>query len=447
MKTVRIGTGAGYSGDRIEPAIELATKGKIQYLVFECLAERTIAIAQQARRKDPKGGYDPLLAARMKACLPICHENNVRIITSMGAANPEAAAEATREIALRLGTKGLKIAAVLGDDVFELVQNGDYRIEETGEMSSSLRGKMVSANAYMGANGIIEALDQGADVVITGRVADPALFAAPVIHEFDWPMDNCDLLGQVVVMAHLLECAGQVTGGYFADPGYKDVPQLSRLGFPLAEIAADGGFTVTKVPDSGGMVSLATCKEQLLYEIHDPSSYVTPDVVADFTSVRMQEIGKDCVRVTGGTGRVKTETLKVSIGYLDGYIGEGQISYGGPGAVVRGQLALDIITERLQLSGIFPQEIRRDLIGLNSLYAESTPSSTVEPYEVRARFVARTSTMEDAIRIGNEVESLYTNGPAGGAGAFKSTREVIAIVSTLIPRSFVKHHVKYYEVR
>lgn len=442
MKTIRIGCGAGYSGDRIEPAVELAEKGGIRYLVFECLAERTIAIAQQAMMKDPGAGYDALLAARMEACLPSCRRNGVRIITNMGAANPAAGARKIGDVAKRLGIKGLKIAAVTGDDVLELSRQHDPVILETGRRVLQLGDRIVSANAYLGADPIVEALKNGADVVITGRVADPSLFLAPLIAEFDWQPDRLDLLGQGTVLGHLLECAGQVTGGYFADPGFKDVPDLARLGFPIAEVREDGAFVVTKVSGSGGMVTAATCKEQLLYEIHDPSSYITPDVVADFTGVRVAETGKDRVAITGGKGRPRTETLKVSIGYRDGFIGEGQISYAGPGAVERGRLALEIVAERLRLTGVPFDEIRYDLIGVNSLHGDDR-SAGHDPYEVRVRVAGRTSSMAEAVRIGNEVETLYTNGPAGGAGAWKSTREVVAMVSALLPRSMVSPSVRY----
>ncbi|MCX7634787.1 MAG: DUF1446 domain-containing protein, partial [Syntrophales bacterium] len=274
---------------------------------------------------------------------------------------------------------------------------------------------------------------------------DPALFLAPAIYTFGWEMTDWHLLGQATVMGHLLECAGQVTGGYFSDPGYKDVPALARLGFPLAEVYEDGSFVVTKVPAAGGMVTLATCKEQLFYEIHDPTTYVTPDVIADFSGIQMEEVGKDQVMVKGGRGRAKPETLKVSIGYLDGYIGEGQISYGGPGAVSRGRLALETVLERLKITGVQYEEIKGDLIGLNSLHGEKLAAGC-NPYEVRVRVAARTKTFKDAVRIGNEVEALYTNGPAGGAGAWKSVREVLAIVSTFIPRSLVKYAIHYEEV-
>jgi hypothetical protein len=301
---------------------------------------------------------------------------------------------------------------------------------------------MVSANAYLGAQCVVDALKNGADVVITGRVADPAIFIAPAIYEFGWDVNQWDLMGQAIVMGHLLECAGQITGGYFPDPGYKDVPGIGRLGFPIAEVQEDGTFVVTKVPDSGGMVTLATCKEQFLYEIHDPSSYITPDVVADYTGVRMTQVGKDRVQVTGGKGRPRTDTLKVSIGYVDSYIGEGQISYGGTGAVARGKLALEIVAERLKHTGVEFDEIRYDLIGVNSLHKDKL-STGHDPYEVRARVAGRTKTMKEAVRIGNEVETLYTNGPAGGAGAWKVAREVVAMVSALIPRKLVNYSIHY----
>ena len=442
MKKIRLGSGAGYSGDRIEPAVELAEKGEIQYLCFECLAERTIAIAQQAKMKDPAQGYDALLAARMEAVLPICHKKGIKIITNMGAANPQAGAAKIKQIAEKLNIKGLKIAAVSGDDVLAAIRDQDLTIEETGAKLSTIKDKLVSANAYLGVAPIIEALQAGADIVITGRVADPALFIAPLVYEFGWSLDDWNLMGQATVIGHLLECAGQVTGGYFADPGFKDVPGVGHLGFPIAEVGADGSLVITKVESAGGMVTLATCKEQLLYEIHNPKPHFTPDVVADFTGVKMEQIGKDQVRVSGGTGGAKTGLLKVSLGYVDSYIGEGQISYAGPGAVNRGQLALDIVKERLEFMGVKMQENRYDLMGVDSLHGEKL-SAGHDPYEVRVRVTGRTETMAEAVRIGNEVETLYTNGPAGGGGAWKSAREVVAMVSVIVPDSVVNYSVQY----
>jgi hypothetical protein len=265
-------------------------------------------------------------------------------------------------------------------------------------------------------------------------VADPALFLGPLMHAFGWSETDWLRLGAGVLAGHLLECAGQVTGGYFADPGTKDVPGLARLGFPLAEIAADGSGVLTKVAGSGGCITLATCKEQLLYEVLDPAAYVQPDVVADFTGVRFAELGPDRIAFSGATGRARPEMLKVSVGYRDSYVGEGQISYAGPGAALRGRLALEIVRERLALIGLHPRELRCELIGVDAIHSGREGP---EPAELRARIVARTATMRDAIRIGNEVEALYTNGPAGGGGAWKSAREVIAVASTLIPRALV----------
>lgn len=443
-KKIRIGSGAGYSGDRIEPAVELAEKGNIQYLVFECLAERTIALAQQRRLRDPEAGYDPLLEARMRACLPVCRRNKVKIISNMGAANPMAAMCRIAAIARELGLHGLRIAAVSGDDVRDVIKAGDFTILENGASLDTIRSRIISANAYLGVGPIVEALREGADIVITGRTADPALFLAPLIHEFNWPMDDVALLGQGTVLGHLLECAGQVTGGYFADPPYKEVPNVARLGFPIAEIKADGQFIVTKVAEAGGMVTTATCKEQLLYEIHDPARYLTPDVVADFSAVQMLETGKDRVLVTGGSGRPKTGLLKVSVGFYDGYIGEGEISYGGLGALARGQLALQIIRQRFSDLGLALEDSRFELIGVNALYGNTLEAGM--PMEVRLRVAARTTTREAAVRIGNEVEALYTNGPAGGGGATKSVTEVVGILSVLLPEGQVLPQVSYEQL-
>jgi hypothetical protein len=445
VKTIRIGTGAGFSGDRIEPSVEVAERGDVQYLVFECLAERTIALAQQAKLRDPTQGYDVLLADRMRAVLPTCQAKGIKVITNMGAANPVAAAEKTAEVARSLGLRGLKIAAVTGDDVLDAVRAGDYRLDETGEAVASLGNRIVSANAYLGAGPIVEALAAGADVVITGRAADPSMFLAPLVHEFNWSMEDWTRLGRGTVVGHLLECAGQITGGYFADPGFKDVPDIARLGFPIAEVAEDGAAVITKVPGTGGLVSTATCKEQLLYEVHDPARYFQPDVVADFSGVAVTEAGPDRVRVEGGDGTRRTGTLKVSVGYVDSYIGEGQISYAGPGAVARGQLALEIVEERLRLIGVQVRELRFDLIGVDSILGRKLSADAPEPREVRVRVVGRTDSLGEAVRIGNEVESLYLNGPASGGGVTKSARDIVGIRSVLLPEHLVKTAIQVVE--
>jgi len=445
MRTIRIGSGAGYSGDRIEPAVELAEKGEIQYLVFECLGERTVALAQQARMKNPEAGYDPLLEERMRAVLPLCAAKGIKIVTNMGAAHPEAAARKTAEIARSLGLSALKIAAIVGDDVLDACKAADFPIMEFDGTVRQLGNRLLSANAYLGAEPMAQALNDGADVVITGRASDPALFLAPMIHAFGWAMDDWNLLGQGTVAGHLLECAGQITGGYFADPGYKDVADLARLGFPIGEVGEDGSLVITKVAGSGGAVSVRTCKEQLLYEVHDPRQYFQPDVVADFSQVRVEEIADDRVRVSGGRGTKRTDTLKVSLGYVDSFIGEGQISYAGPGALARGRLALDIVRERLKLTGVATSELRFDLIGVDSLHGAQVSLHANEPYEVRVRVTGRTESLREAVRIGNEVETLYTNGPAGGGGAWKSARDVVAVASVLLPRELARPVVHFVE--
>jgi hypothetical protein len=443
MRTIRIGSGAGYQGDRIEPAVELAEKGDIQYLVFECLGERTVALAQQARMKDPEGGYDPLLEERMRAVLPVCAAKGIKIVTNMGAANPLAAAHKTAAVAGSMGLRSLKVAAVVGDDVLEACKQSDLPIMEFDGTIGQLGNRLISANAYLGAGPIVEALHGGADVVITGRASDPALFLAPIIHAFGWPMDDWNLLGKGIVAGHLLECAGQVTGGYFADPSYKDIPDLARLGFPIGEVGEDGSLVITKVEGSGGAVTAQTCKEQLLYEVHDPTRYLQPDVIADFSQVMVEEVGKDRVRISGGRGSERPPTLKVSVGYVDSFIGEGQISYAGPGALARGRLALDIVRERLKLTGVMASELRFDLIGVDSLHGTHVSAHANEPYEVRVRVVGRTENLREAVRIGNEVETLYTNGPAGGGGAFKLARDVVAVASVLLPRELARPHVQF----
>jgi Acyclic terpene utilisation family protein AtuA len=443
MRTIRIGSGAGYSGDRIEPAVELAEKGDIQYLVFECLGERTVALAQQARMKDPENGYDPLLEERMRAVLPLCAAKGIKIVTNMGAANPLAAARKTAEIAGSLGLSSLKIAAVIGDDVLDACKERDLPIMEFDGTIRQLGNRLLSANAYLGAEPIAQALTGGADIVITGRASDPALFLAPMIHAFGWALDDWNLLGQGTVAGHLLECAGQITGGYFADPAFKDIADLARLGFPIGEVGEDGSLVITKVAGSGGAVTSQTCKEQLLYEVHDPTRYFQPDVTADFSQVKVEEIGKDRVRISGGRGSQRPGTLKVSVGYVDSFIGEGQISYAGPGAVARGRLALDIVRERLKLTGVAASELRFELIGVDSLHGAQVSAHANEPYEVRVRVAGRTENLREAVKIANEVETLYTNGPAAGGGAFKSARDVVAVASVLLPRQLARPQVQF----
>jgi hypothetical protein len=451
MKPFRIGAGAGYAGDRIDPAQALAERGGLDALVFECLAERTIALAQLRRAKDPGHGYDPMLQARMRAVLPACVRQGVRVISNMGAANPEAAGQAVLAVAQELGLPRLRVAVVTGDDMLGWVRAHDVALMEcpSAARASELGERLISANAYLGAEALLPALATGADVVITGRVADPALFLAPLMHAFGWRADDWPQLGQGVLVGHLLECAAQVSGGYLADPGHLDVPDLHDVGFPLAEVQADGSAVITKLEGTGGRVDRLSCTAQLLYEIEDPARYLQPDVVADFSGVRLEEVGPSRVRATGASGQQRPDLLKATLGYRDGWIGEGQISYAGPGARERGALALEVLAHRMRLLGLGGAEQRAELIGVDALHgpglgADRTPYST--PYEVRARMAVRCTSREQAERVGQEVEALYVNGPAAGGGVTQSVREVVAVASALVPRQAVQPRLQVLEL-
>lgn len=425
---VRIGCGAGFSGDRLGPSVILVEQGNLDYLVLECLAERTIALAQKRKAQDPSKGYDVLLERRMEVLLPAIKKNNVRLVTNMGAANPVAAAEKIVEIAKRLGLS-IKVAAIIGDDVFESITGNEIAIETNKPLSQS--GELVSANAYIGADAILPALETGAEVIITGRVADPSLFVAPLVHEFGWALSNADVIGKATIIGHLMECAGQITGGYFADPVKKKVENMAALGHPFADVNIDGSATISKVANTGGIINLATAKEQLLYEVTNPHQYLTPDVSADFTTVYLSQTGINQVNVKGGTGKTKPATLKVSVGYKADFTGEGEITYAGPYALERAQLAGEILKERLNKTFI---DLRIDYIGHTSVHPPAITKSNT-PYEIRLRVAGRAANAEEAAIIGEEVEALYTNGPAGGGGVRKYINEVFGIVSILINRN------------
>lgn len=447
MKTIRIGSGAGYAGDRIEPAVELMEKGNLDYIIFECLAERTVALGQKDKQCNPELGYNQRLKERMVKILPLAKKNHIKVVTNMGAANPEAAAKEVCRLAKELGIKGLKIACVTGDDIGDRLScYAENDILENGKKLKELQGALISANVYMGAEGILEALAQNADIVITGRVSDPALTIGPLVHEFGWTPDTCpDQMGQAVLAGHLLECAGQVTGGYYADPGYKEVPDLDRLGFPLLEVSEDGSFIVTKVEGSGGLVCVDTCKEQTIYEIHDPKAYMTPDAIADFSQVYYEQVGENRVKAAGATSHGKPESLKVTIGYQDCFIGEGAISYGGRNCLERARMAGKIVESRFQQIGLDIEELRIDYIGCNSLYLSAISDRLMqgEPAEVRLHVSARTQDEATAHAVADEVETLYTNGPAGGGGARKYVEEVFSVCSIFVPRENVHSEVKY----
>lgn len=437
---IRIGGGAGFSGDRIEPAVLLVEKGELDYLVLECLAERTIALAQKRKMADPTKGYDPMLEKRIESVLPFLIKNNICLITNMGAANPLAAAKKVIEIAQRQNIR-VKVAAITGDDVLKIIKQNASSLKDLENDKTLDNYDLISANAYLGADVIVQALNTGAQIIVTGRVADPSLFLAPMIYEFGWDPGDYDLMGKGTIVGHLMECAGQITGGYFADGVHKKVSGLENLGYPFADVSRDGSAVISKVKGTGGVVNLQTAKEQLLYEVMNPNEYFTPDVIADLTSVQLKQTGEDCVRVTGGSGKEKPSTYKVSLGYKAFFLGEGEISYAGSSAYERARLAADIIEKRLKEKFA---ELRVDFIGVQSMH-KSTFGNPVVPYEVRLRVAGKSETAEEAALIGEEVEALYTNGPAGGGGARKYVNEVVGIVSTLIDRNSISPQVTIFQ--
>lgn len=445
---LRIGAGSAWWGDRIEPARLNAERGDLDYLCFETMAEATISAAQVRKRRDPAfPGYDTYLDDRMQAVLPACLKRGTKIITNQGWINPDGAAERIVHWLRQFGATGVKVAAVNGSLITDRVLELTDRILENGQPTSTLASTLVSAEAYLGAEPIVEALKQGAQIVVSGRVADPSIFMAPMMYEFGWdPLDHVRL-GRGNGLGHLMECGAQVTGGYFADPGFKDVPQPWDLAFPIAEVEPDGSAVITKVAGSGGAVNLMTIKEQMLYEVHDPANYLTPDVVVDFTTAKLEQVGPDRVRVTGLSGKPRTPTLKVSIGCTEGFIGEDMFFYAGPGALRRAQLARRVLEERFRIVKLDAEEVRIDFLGLNAIHGAMTPKDAPEPYEVAVRVAARTRTREEAAKVGREVDGMAVSG-IGMTGKRvphqDRTREIIGVWSSLVPRDKVVASINYF---
>lgn len=414
---IRIGCGAGFAGDRIDPAVDLAERGRLDFIAFECLAERTLAYGHLARMADPARGYDPRIERRLGAVLPACARNRTTIITNMGVANPRAAGQVAVELARRLGLR-MRIAVVEGDDLTATI-TASTPLPEIGRTVAEHGLRVVGANAYLGAEAILAALDHEPLLVITGRVADPSLFVAPIAHRLGWKPDGWHHLGAATAIGHLLECTTQVTGGYFADPPYKAVPGIAFLGFPYAEVEPDGTGIVTKLEGTGGLVSEHTVKEQLLYEVHDPRAYLTPDVAADFSGVRLAQEAPDRVRVSGATGRERPERLKAIVGFDGGFLAEAEFSYAGPGAATRAELAAAIVRERLERIHRCGDKLRLDLIGMSSLHATAAARASAgaaNARDVRLRAAMRTRDRAMAETLLAEVESLWLSGPAGGGG-------------------------------
>jgi len=431
-----IGCGAGFSGDRPDapgPVVAtLAARGGPACLMLETLAERTLALAQLRRREDPEAGYEPMLDALLAPILAECLGSGIRIVSNFGAANPEGAARRIDEIARVQGFPNPRIAVVTGDDL----SGPEYHALLAERLHT---GRVpVSANAYLGAEAIAAAWDAGAEIIVTGRVADPSLAVGPVMAHFGWDAGDWDRLGRATMAGHLLECGAQVTGGYFADPGFKDVPDLANVGFPIAEIAEDGSCVIGKAAHTGGCVTLATVKEQLLYEVHDPAAYLTPDVTADITQARVAQAGPDRVALTGVRGHERPATLKVTAFYEGGWLAEGGISYAGPGAEARARLAAEVLARRL------PElELRIDLIGVVSILADDrgrllARAPLGDARDVRLRVAARHHDREAAERLAQEVTALYTCGPAGGGGVRTAVRQRLSTASCFVPREAVK---------
>jgi hypothetical protein len=436
---LRIGCAAGFSGDRTDaaaPVVEaLIAAGGPAVLIFETLAERTLALAQLARRENPERGYEPLLDELLRPVLARCLAGGVRIVSNFGAANPTGAARRIAALAAELGLRMPRIAVVEGDDL-----SGEaHRTQLAQALGPAAVGlQVVSANAYLGAEAIADALIAGADIVVAGRVADPSLTVGPALAHFGWARDDWDRLARATMAGHLLECGAQVSGGYYADPGYKDVPGMARLGYPVAEIDSDGDCVITKPAGSGGRIDAHTVKEQLLYEVHDPAAYLTPDVVADINEAEVEELGADRVRLRGVRGHPRPSTLKVNVCHETGWLAEGEISYAGARAEARARLAADVLRERLQGLGL----LRADLIGVTSVFGNDTGEWLAaqppgDARDVRLRVALHHVDRSQAERLAREVTALYTCGPAGGGGVRTALRRRLGTVSCAVPRESV----------
>jgi len=444
---IRLACGSAWWGDRISPAADVAEHGDLDFLCFETMAESTVSAAQVKKRHDPNfPGYDTWLDDRMHAVLPHCLANQTRIVSNQGWIDPVAAAKRIKEIATDLGAVDFKVAAVTGSDLTPRISTLAGEILETGKPFSTIEGQIVSAEAYVGALPIAKALDRGADVVVTGRVTDPAIFLGPLIHSYGWKSSDWQLLGHGTGIGHLLECGAQVTGGYFSDPGFKDVPQPWNLGFPIADVDADGTCTISKLPGTGGLIDRHTVLEQMFYEVHDPANYLTADVVVDFTTAEIEEISPDRVRVSNIGGKPKTGLLKVSIGAAEGFIGEDMFFYAGPGAVERANLACEVLRERFKIVDLKADELRIERLGVDAIHRSVTPELAHSPYEVGVRVAGRTKTRAEALKIGREVDGMAVSGIAhtGKRVPFgERVREVVGIWSTLVAEEEVSPEIHF----
>lgn len=454
-KTVFIGSGAGFSGDRLDaalPVIEtLSRRDGPRYLIYEVLAERTLAIAQRIKMRKPDQGYSPYLDKYLRLSLKAAMESGVRIVSNLGAANPAGAAKRVHELAAELGLPTPRIGIVIGDDLTTVMSTDDIGALETIEGISIAGKEIVAANTYLGAQPVADALALGVDIVLVGRTTDAALVLGPLIHEFGWGPEDYNLLATGTLAGHLLECGGQVTGGYFCDPGFKDVPGMDNLGFPIGEVTEDGSLVIAKAENTGGIVTTATVTEQILYEMHDPSTYLTPDVTLDVTNVTLSDDGTNRIKVSGAKGRPPPATLKTTVSADGGWLAEAEMIYAGPNAFARAKMAADIIKSRVRAHDVV-EDLRVDIIGVDAVFDNDTSTrrdAINEPLngEFRVRTAIRTDDKETGAYVNDEVLSLFCSGPAGGGGYRCSVTGQVNTASILVPRDMVEPHVRAEEIK
>lgn len=447
---IRIASGQGFWGDLQRAPIDQARRGPIDYLVMDYLAEVTMSILQKQKLRDPGQGYARDFVEVVAELLPDLQAKGFRVISNAGGVNPHACAQAILSSARERGFTGLKVGVITGDDLMDrldaLLADGlELRHMETGEPMTAVRERLVSANAYLGAEPIVEALRQGAQVVVSGRTTDTGLTLAPMIHTFGWAMDDWDKMAAGTIAGHILECGAQASGGNFTD--WQTVPDMHDIGFPIVEAWPDGTFVVTKHAGTGGLVSVATVAEQLLYEIGDPTDYITPECVADFTSIRLEAAGENRVRVHGITGRPATDSLKVSAAYADGWKAVSTLVYCWPDPVAKARAAADILKKRLDALGLAFDEYRIEVLGLNALTEdERLPPNELE--EVQLRVGVRGQDRAAVEQFGREIAPLILTGPSGVtgfAGGRPRPSEVIAYWPALIPKDRVQPVVEVLE--
>lgn len=451
-KSVRIASGQGFWGDLQIAPFDQVSKGPIDYIMMDFLAEVTMSIMQKQKKRNPDAGYARDVVTIIEKILPTCLEKDIKIITNGGGANPLACRDTIYAWGRKHGIKNLKIGVVLGDDILpriEELKSKDIHLNnmDTGEPIENIGHKILSANVYFGAWGIVEALQKGAHVVITGRTTDTGLTLAPMIYEFGWGHHDWDKLAVGTIAGHILECGGQASGGNFS-ADWRSVPDLAHIGFPIAEAYPNGDVVITKHENTGGLVSLQTVKEQLLYEIGDPANYITADCVADFTSIQLEDVGPNRVMMTGVKGRPATDTFKVSMSYLDGYTAISTLTYSWPDALEKAQAADRILRTRLESLGHRFDEIRSEFLGYNSCHG---PISTMpeDLNEVVLRIGVRGHEHKAVERFGMEIAPLILTGPPGAtgfAGGRPKPSEVIAYWPALIPKSVVSPEVIVEEI-